>query len=625
MRILSFNNNKTKLNDLIDIKDLQSRSSLLLLEKYKGRNPYLINLRNKYLKNGKISLTQTQDRYVNEFYNVEPQLINRLISINNFLGEQMKEDLKLTFTPQKILVEFMLAETEKSFHVYGKLTTKQPHSQMYWLPKTMVLDDPYFEEINVDVDFEKYNTILREKRGFEILPHQEIGIKFLLGRKGAILADSMGVAKTLQAVVAALEVGAKKILIVCPSSVKISWEREIQVFDDKTCIVDGRRWRDRKFTIINYDILRNFHTVGNPKDEDAVINRDIVNANFDLVIIDEAHKVKDKNSGRGEIMSEICTKYDIERVWLLTGTPVANRPMDFYNLLKLIKSPLVDNWKYYAIRYCEGKQITTTLKNGKKKKIWVTNGASNLEELHRRSKNLFLRRLLSEVTDMPEKIVTNVYHKMTDNSKKEYESLWDEYLIERARLKKKGSVERDLVELGLLRKFIAMEAIPNTIELVKNAIEEGEKVVIFTTFKDEQQELEEAFGKQCVVHNGDMNITDKQYSVDAFQNNPKIRVFIGNINSAGVGITLTSGTIVVFNSFSWVPGDNAQAEDRIWRLGQRNNCRIYYQLFIDTISIRMLETVNNKSDVINIIVGDTKKVSPIEMIMEEILSEYEGK
>lgn len=610
---------------MIDIKDLKSRTSLLILEKYSGKNPYLINLKKKYLKDGKINLTQTQDRYIHEFHNVEPQLINRLVSINNFLGEQMKEDLKIEFVPKRILIEFMLAETEKSYHIYGKLTTKQ-ESKMYWLPKTMVLDDPYFEEVNIDVDFDKYNEILKIKKGFQILPHQEIGIKFLLSRKGAILADEMGVAKTLQAVVAALESGAQKILIVCPSSVKINWEREIQIFDDSTCIVDGRRWYHRKFTIINFDILRNFHTVGEPSaDDDVIVNRDIVNTKFDLVIIDEAHKVKDKNSGRGEIMGEICNKYGVERVWLLTGTPVANRPMDFYNLLKLIKSPLVDNWKHYVLRYCEGKQITTTLKNGRKKKIWVTNGASNLDELNRRVRNLFLRRLKTEVLDMPEKIVTNVYNKMSDNARKEYESLWDEYLVERTRLKKKGTVERDLVELGLLRKFIAMEAIPNTIELVKNAIEEGEKVVIFTTFKDEQKELEEAFGRQCVVHNGDMNTTDKQYSVDAFQNNPNIRVFIGNINSAGVGITLTSGTITVFNSFSWVPGDNAQAEDRIWRLGQRNNCRIYYQIFVDTVSIRMLETVNSKTDIINVIIGDNRKESPIELIMEEILSDYEEK
>lgn len=606
---------------MIDIKDLKSLASLTLLENYKGRNPYLISLKNKLLKNGKINLTQTQDKYVNEFYNVEPQLINRLVSINNFLGEQMKEDLKLSFTPQKVLIEYMLAETDKSYHVSGKLTTKQQYPQLYWLPKTMVLDDPYFEDIDIEVDFEKYNKILLPQKGFQILPHQEKGIKFLLTRKGAILADEMGVAKTLQAIVAALECGAKKILIVCPSSVKINWEREIQIFDNDTCIVDGRRWYEKKFTIINYDILRNFHTVGNPKEEEAIINRQIVNAKFDLVIIDEAHKVKDKNSNRGEIMSEVCTKYGVERVWLLTGTPVANRPMDFYNLLKLIKSPLVNNWQHYAKRYCDGKQITTTLKNGKKKKIWITNGASNLDELNRRARNVFLRRLKSEVLDMPEKIVTNVYHEMNNSSRREYESLWDEYLVERAKLKKRGTIERDLVELGLLRKFIAMEAIPNTIELVKNAIEEGEKVVIFTTFKDEQQELEEAFGRECVVHNGDMNINDKQHSVDAFQNNPKIKVFIGNINSAGVGITLTSGTVIVFNSFSWVPGDNAQAEDRIWRLGQRNTCRIYYQLFLDTVSIRMLNTVNSKTDIINIIVGDEKKESPIEIMMNEVLKD----
>jgi SWI/SNF-related matrix-associated actin-dependent regulator 1 of chromatin subfamily A len=103
-----------------------------------------------------------------------------------------------------------------------------------------------------------------------------------------------------------------------------------------------------------------------------------------------------------------------------------------------------------------------------------------------------------------------------------------------------------------------------------------------------------------------MTTKQKQKSVDAFQNNPKVKVFIGNIKSAGVAITLTEATVVVFNSFSWVPGDNEQAEDRSYRIGQKNDVNVYYQLFDDTISTRMWSMLQNKKEVIATIMGDKK-------------------
>jgi SWI/SNF-related matrix-associated actin-dependent regulator 1 of chromatin subfamily A len=134
----------------------------------------------------------------------------------------------------------------------------------------------------------------------------------------------------------------------------------------------------------------------------------------------------------------------------------------------------------------------------------------------------------------------------------------------------------------------------------------GRKVIIFTSFTEELQILANHFGKLAVIHNGPMTTTQKQKSVDSFQNNPKVKVFIGNIKSAGVGITLTEATVVVFNSFPWVPGDNEQAEDRAFRIGQKNDVNIYYQLFMDTISTRMWDTLNSKKDIITTIVGDKK-------------------
>lgn len=607
---------------MINLEDIKGRSAITLLEKYEGINPYLKRLKHEYLKNGKISLTEIQTKYINENYNREPQYINRVIGITKYLGEELQKLEDLTFVPERILIEFVLAETEKSYHVYGKIKKNQIESKMYWLPKTQVLDDPYFEPINVEVDFDKYDSIL-SKFDKKLYDHQKTGIKFLLSRSGCILADDMGLGKSMQSIIAALESGAKSILVLTTSSAKINWEREINVFCKETAIVEGRRWRQAKFTIINYDILKNFHTLHDGKStEEIELDRNLANANFDLAIIDEAHYLKNKDAIRSRIMMELVVNHNIPKVWLLTGTPVANRPMDFFNLLKLIKSPLANNWMHYATRYCDARKFFRTLKNGQKKQIWLTDGASNLDELASKTKNVILRRLKTEVLDMPDKVITPMYHRLDPKELREYEQLWEDYLEKRTlEGKKNGNLQKDLVELILLRQFIAKIAIPYTIEMAENAIEMGRKVIIFTNFNEEQEELENHFGKLCVVHNGSMTAKQKQKSVDSFQNNSKIKAFIGNEASAGVAITLTEGTVVIFNSFSWVTGNNEQAEDRAFRIGQKNDVNVYYQLFLDTISMRMWETLRNKKKVINTILGGKTDANETEMLIEAMLTD----
>lgn len=613
---------------MINLNDLKGHSALFLLESYDGINPYLLKLKHDYFKNGKIILTETQSKYIINNHSREPMLINRIIGITKYLGDELQKVENLSFTPEKILVEFILAETDKSYHVYGKLKRNQKESKMYWLPKTQVLDDPYFEKIEVNVDFEKYNKVLA-KQGKKLYQHQEEGIKFLLSRNGCILADDMGLGKSVQSIIAALESGAKKILVVAPSSAKINWEREINVFCDNTTIIEGKKWSEAKFTIINFDILKNFHTLVEGRrqlteEEMLLVKRDLVNAKFDLVIIDEAHYLKNNDSIRGKIMVELVVKHNIDKVWLLTGTPVANRPMDFFNLLKIIKSPIAKNWKHYAVRYCDGKKFFKTLKNGQKRQIWITDGASNLDELSSKTKNIILRRLKTEVLDMPDKVITPTYHRLSDKEWVQYDQLWDDYLQKRElEGKRNGNLQKDLVELILLRQFIAAIAIPYTIEMVENAIDMGRKVIVFTSFTEELQILQNHFGKLAVSHNGPMTTKQKQKSVDAFQNNPKVKVFIGNIKSAGVAITLTEATVVIFNSFSWVPGDNEQAEDRSFRIGQKNDVNVYYQLFDDTISTRMWSMLQNKKEVIATIMGD-KKLTDEEitvMMAEQLMNE----
>lgn len=613
---------------MIKLEKLRNRSAISILENYEGNNPYIMRFKKQLIKNGKIKITETQANYINDNHDKDPIKLDKIVRISNYLGEELRKTEELKFTPEKILIEFILAETDKAFHIYGRVKKNQEKGKLYWLPKTQVLDDPYFDEIDVDIDFSKYNDIL-SKFDKKLFKHQEEAIKFLLGRKGCILADDMGLGKTMSSIVAALDSGAEKILIVCPSSLKINWEREINTFCSETTIVNGREWSKNKFTIINFDILKNFHTLkegktGDPEDLIREINRQIVKSKFDLVIVDEAHFLKKHDSKRGRIMTEICVKYGVERVWLLTGTPVANRPMDYFNLLNIIKAPIAKNWKYFATRYCDGKQFNKELKNGKTKKIWITTGSSNLDELSIKTRNLILRRKKEEVLDMPEKTIIPIYDELSISGRRIYNNLWEEYLNKRKIDGKRGAVQRDLVELILLRKHIAMEAIKNTIEIAENAIEQGEKVIIFTNFTDELMELHNHFGKSSVIHYGPMNDINKQLSVDEFQNNDNIKVFIGNIKSAGVGITLTAGSIVIFNSFDWVPGNNEQCEDRAYRMGQKNNVTVYYQLFLDSVSIRIWEVLKNKKDVIETIIG-TKKYSEEEMMVKmlELIEEYD--
>ena len=142
----------------------------------------------------------------------------------------------------------------------------------------------------------------------------------------------MGLGKTYQSIVAALECESKKVLVVCPANAKINWYREISNFvpeDDITILKTGH-YEPKRFTIINYDILKNFHTLidGRKKYEDWEINRHLADEGFDLIIMDEAHMVKNPKANRTKIINQVCE--NIDRRWLLTGTPIANRPMDFY-------------------------------------------------------------------------------------------------------------------------------------------------------------------------------------------------------------------------------------------------------------------------------------------------------
>ena len=583
-------------------KDIESLNALPeiraknILETYEGSNNYILNIKKKGLTNKNYVITRSQAEYIINYENTIPKVAKKWVEVDSYFSKKLMEEKLLPTEPKEIYVEKLLVEKDKAYHIWGKMFSGQTLYD-FWLPKTALIKTHTTEK--VDIDYSKYDHR-------PPLSHQKEAIEKLAGSKRFILADDMGLGKTTSTIIAALETGAKKILIVCPASLKINWQREIQNYSDKSVyICEGKKFStDEEFTIINYDILKNFYDI---KDKD---NSLIATSKFDLVILDEAHMISNPQAQRTKIINSFVKK--IERVWLLTGTPMTSRPINYYNILNLIESPVAANWMAYAIRYCQGYQF-----NAGKRKVWNVQGASNLDELRERTSKQILRRLKEDVLDLPDKIITPIYLRLKS---KDYENLMGEYFDwYENKSEESSSLTVQFSKLMKVRKVIADEKINNTIEIAENIIEQGKKVIIFTNFTETLQLLHNHFGKSSVYLDGSCSKVQRQFAVDQFQENDKIKVFIGNLKAAGVGITLTAAEACIMNDLSFVPAEHAQAEDRAYRYGQKNNVLVYYPLFENTIEGAIYDILSRKKKIINTVMGDTPN-DDMGDTLEEILT-----
>ena len=290
---------------MLDINDIKGLKIEELLVTYNGKNPYINYIKKKYETEKSYFLTNSQTKYITNYFNYIPKNINKIVEITEYFSIQLKEEYKLTTPINKILIETILAERDKAIHVICKFYKNQKEVKLMWIPKTQLIEDIHYKEVEVEVDFEKYVNL--DKRGWRAFKHQEEGIEFLLKNKKCILADDMGLGKTYQSIVAALECNSERVLIVCPASLKINWMREIENFCEDVSIIKGKHWDPNRFTIINYDILKNFHTIEErgKKYEEWELRREIVEFNPDLIILDEAHFVKNHKSIRGKILKDL--------------------------------------------------------------------------------------------------------------------------------------------------------------------------------------------------------------------------------------------------------------------------------------------------------------------------------
>lgn len=582
----------------METKTLIEHKALELLESYSGTNNYILYLKHKKEVSSKFYPTRSQAEYITTYYDSTPKIARKWVELDNYFAKKFAEEKYLIEVPKEIFIEKLLVEKEKSYHVWGKFFEKDKLSE-FWIPKSALIKTHNVQ--SVSIDYSKYSHR-------PPLDHQKIAIEKLAGSKRFILADDMGLGKTTSTIIAALETGAKKILIVCPASLKINWQREIANYSGRPVfIAEGKKFStEDDFVIVNYDILKNFHDSDAKKKDESLL----LQSGFDLIILDEAHMISNVQAQRTKIINSFAKKVD--RVWLLTGTPMTSRPMNYYNLLNLIESPVAQNWKAYAIRYCQGFQFTAG-----KRKVWNVTGASNLEELRDRTSKQILRRLKEDVLDLPDKIITPVYLRLKS---KEYEDLMGEYFDWYDKNPdESSSLTVQFSKLMKVRKVIANEKTKQTIEFAENIIDQGKKVIIFTNFTDTLQTIYQHFGKQAVYLDGSCSNAIRQQAVDQFQNDDKVKVFVGNLKAAGVGLTLTSAEAVIMNDLSFVPAEHAQAEDRAYRYGQKSNVLVYYPLFENTIEGAIYDILNRKKEIIRTVMGDGI-VENTGDIVEEILN-----
>lgn len=432
----------------------------------------------------------------------------------------------------------------------------------------------------------------------DLYPHQTGGVAFLMARKRAILADEMGLGKTRTAIVAAREHAPDgPYVVVCPASVKLNWRREIQAVEphalvqvvDRDPVDPQARW-----VVVNYDRL-NRHVEALEKTNPAV------------VIVDEAHYIKNRLAKRSKSTLRLLGVDSATAAYLLTGTPIANRPRDVFNLLRAVRHPLTRNYVNFAKRYCAAYDNGYGL---------VDEGASNVEELAQLLNGVMLRRTKDEAMDLPPKVRTWLPVELPTARVVSLEQRALDYLGKNPA--RSGSTW--ITFLGTLNKArhqLAVMKATVTADFVGDCVDAGQKVVVFTQYKAAVEVLVERFGDTAVTLTGEHTAKQRDATVRRFQQDDSLRVFIGNLQAAGTGITLTAGTHVVFNDLDWVPANHWQAEDRIHRIGQTQTAFATYLYVPGTLDGFVANLLESKANLINVIEeGAAANASLIDTLVE---------
>lgn len=650
-----------------------------ILKNYSGNNPYILALKKEvYVTKSINELTSFQIEYIIKNHDYTPKLINRMTFLADWYALKKQSVWNTEFIPNKIKVKYLIGETDSAYHCYVQYRKSIPPVSTFLSKKGVLKDFMHDDYHNININFNVYDDISTLKDpNRKIKEHQKEAIKFLVSRKKCLLADDMGYGKTTELIIGSLEDKYDKILIICPASIKTNWKRELMwyVNENEISIIEGindktknelesflgylpnksgkkrdellseakitGKWKNNKYIIVNFDILDEFYKIPLSRSRknisDAYDNSPMLqyfNDGKRLIIIDEVHRLSNTSSNRYKIIKDLIKRSNPDGIYLATGTPITNKPLNYFNVLSFLNDPITNDWEYYVERYCNGFKIPAKgekekytnifLKKVKKsnfyeltndekdnlkkfiydnaKLIWINNGSSNLDELKMRTSHIYLRRVKDDLMGNLKKNIHEIYYDLSPSQKIEYEKLWDEYEQSQIDNDPNKEINKELIEGSIYRKYISDIMVPHTIKLVNELLEDDNKVIIGCCYDNELYELQNYFKEKCVIYNGKMTIKQKDKSEKEFMTNPNVKVFIGNINAAGVGINLVAANKLVFNNMSFVPGDNKQFEDRIFRIGQKNDVDIYYQIFTNTQYDNMWNIVLKKAYVIDQII-----------------------
>lgn len=319
------------------------------LDEYQGRNPFLNHLKVKATTK---QLTAFEKEYVARNLNYCGYDLDMKLEVGRRNEEYLNKQFQIEKNITEIKVDYLWGETDQAFHFSYK-------NKSFFVYKNDC-EDP-FKKIteSIDVDFFKYEKVF----GHSFFTHQKSGIKFMLSSNLVFNWDDMGLGKTLMSIVTALESDYKRVLVITLASLKLNWRREISAFKQDSKIISGSTWDNTpsKFTIINYEILKNFVEVKKSK---AKGSNQMLLENFDCIILDEVHKAKNPTSILSQCIKGICTQKSVKKIIGLSGTPF-EKNIDFYNICRTLGQnvsdvvmtngwygQVVENYRFYAFRYC---------------------------------------------------------------------------------------------------------------------------------------------------------------------------------------------------------------------------------------------------------------------------------
>ena len=468
--------------------------------------------------------------------------------------------------------------------------------------------------------------------GGELRPFQRAGVSYMSTRKRVLLGDEMGLGKTVQAIATIVHTKAYPCLIICPVSLQLNWIREAKKWAlNKTVTDDPEQSAD--FVVVPYSRV--------VKHEDLLKKA----TKWQSMVCDESHYLKNGKAQRTKAIRSIAKK--INDIYLLSGTPITNRPAEFITQLQILRRlDELGGWGHFTARYCDAKQERFGLNIA---------GASNLIELNERlRRTCYIRRFKSDVLkELPQKqrsvveiqitnrrdyetarkgvrkklvelrtesrlftenVLADTMHKDMSDIKQTWAEIFPNYAIpehtDKARLKREFNARltrremqiensEGILLLNSLKQKTMAGKLKAAKEWIEDFIESGEKLVVFCDHIKAQHTVYEAFEKQAVAIFSSMDTEERQASVDRFQKDDSCRLIVCSLGAGGVGFTMTAASNVLFVEMGWTPAIHDQAEDRTHRIGQKNAVTAYYMIGKDTIDQDIYDLIQQKRKIVS--------------------------